>query len=100
MCIDCMPETYVELRQIPLVPYGTPGTHELPERLRAHLDTGWAYLLQNHGVLCLGEDIDRAYFRLEMVEHAASILHHAAGLGGAQSLCATDVAKLKPNQDP
>jgi len=95
MCIDCMPETWVELRDIPLVPYGTPGSHEVPDRLRPLLAGSDAFLLEQHGVLALGADLDSAYFRLELVEHAAEILHKAAALGGARSLCEADKQKLE-----
>jgi L-fuculose-phosphate aldolase len=95
MCIDCMPETLAELRAIPLVPYGTPGTAELPERLREHLASAEAFLLRQHGVLTLGGDLDSAYFRLEMVEHAADILYRAEALGGPQNLDAQARAKLE-----
>lgn len=93
MCIDCMPETLMELKQIPLVPYGTPGTHEVPDRLREFLPDANVFLLKQHGVLALGDDLDTAYFRLDMLEHAAEILHHAALLGGAQNL--DEAARLK-----
>jgi L-fuculose-phosphate aldolase len=95
MCIDCMPETWVELRSIPLVPYGTPGSHEVSDRLRECLDRANVFLLKQHGVLAMGADIDEAYFRLEMVEHAAQILHLAESLGGAQNLDAAAKAKLE-----
>lgn len=95
MCIDCMPETLVELGTIPLVPYGTPGTEELPDRLRDMLATGNAFLLQQHGVVTFGDSLDCAYYRMEQVEHAAQILLHAHTLGGAQSLDASSRAKLK-----
>jgi L-fuculose-phosphate aldolase len=94
MCIDCMPETLVELRDIPLVPYATPGTHEVADRLRPALPDGEAFLLEQHGVLALGADVDAAYFRLELVEHAAEILHRAVALGGPKSLCEADRLKL------
>lgn len=93
MCIDCMPETWVELKRIPLVTYGTPGSPEVSDRLRGLLDQANVFLLKQHGVLAVGADIDEAYFRLEMVEHAAQILHLAESLGGAQNL--DDAAKAK-----
>lgn len=94
MCIDCMPETLVELRAIPLVPYGTPGTQELPDQLRDRLGIGEAFLLQQHGVVTLGDSLDQAYYRMEQVEQAALILHHAVALGGPQSLDAASRARL------
>lgn len=94
MCIDCMPETLIELRAIPLVPYGTPGTEELPDRLRDRLQIGNAFLLQQHGAVTLGDSLDQAYYRMEQVEQAALILHYAVALGGPQSLDAASRAKL------
>lgn len=93
LCIDCMPETMMELGDIPLIPYGTPGTHELSDRLRDQVHQAHAFLLANHGAVAVGANVDEAYFRLEMLEQAARILYYAATLGGACSL--DDAAKAK-----
>jgi L-fuculose-phosphate aldolase len=99
MCIDCMPETLVELRAIPLVPYATPGTEELADQLRSRLQIGEAFLLQQHGAVTVGDTLDAAYYRMEQLEQAARVLHYAEALGGAKSLDADSQAKLAKMRD-
>jgi L-fuculose-phosphate aldolase len=94
MCVDCMPETFVELGSVPLVPYGTPGTHELPDRLRERLDGARGFLLEHHGVVTIGKSVDEAFYRLETVEQAAHILYLARGLGGERRLNPEQKQKL------
>ena len=43
-----------------------------------------AVLLENHGVLAWGRDLEQAYLRLELVEHLARIALVAAQLGGVR----------------
>ena len=99
LCVDCMPETFVELGRVPLLPYGTPGTSELPDSLGAQTSIANAFLLAQHGVVTVGRDIDEAYYRLEMVEQAARIYYMAEILGGARRLSATDLGKLRADDD-
>jgi hypothetical protein len=45
--------------------------------------------------MTVGGCIDSAFFRLETLEQAARIMHHAAVLGGACSLDRAALEKLK-----
>ena len=53
-----------------------------------------AMLLPGNGVLTLAPDLPLAYLRMELVEHLATVLHHARALGGARELPADELAKL------
>ncbi|QSG04805.1 class II aldolase/adducin family protein [Halapricum desulfuricans] len=68
--------------QIPVAPYATFGTPELAE---AALDTlGDEYnacLLENHGVVTVGETIDAAFEVAMMVEYCARIHYQAVSIG-------------------
>ena len=81
-----LPEAVVSLGRVPLVEYGTPSTHELPDRIRPHILGANAFLLANHGVLCLGSTIDEAYYRLETLEQYARVVMVAQMAGGPKSL--------------
>ncbi len=89
-----LPEVILTLGQVPLTDYATPSTPEVPESIDAFIGNYNALLLRNHGVLTLGADIDRAYFRLETVEHFAEITLSARILGGASPLTRDEVRKL------
>ena len=87
-------EIIATLGSVPLAPYGTPSTHELPETLRSHIHRADAMLLANHGVVTMGRDLHEAYFRLERIEHYAQIVLVARQLGGPQLLSQPQVMKL------
>lgn len=89
------PETVVFLGKVPLVKYGTPSTNELPENLREHLKNGLnTFLLENHGVLCIGEELDRTYFNLETLENLAKVTVISRLLGGEKEITKNNLKKL------
>ena len=51
-----------------------------------YLDDYDAVLMENHGVLCWGSDVEQAYHRLETVEFCAQVTMTAELLGGAREL--------------
>jgi L-fuculose-phosphate aldolase len=81
-----LPESVLSLGEVPLVPYGTPGTDELADRIGVHLNDHEVFLLENHGALALGGDVVAAYHRMECLEHTARIVYLARELGGANNL--------------
>jgi len=89
-----LPEIVIGLGSIPLVPYGTPSTDELPDRLSPYVREHDAWLLANHGALTAGEDIYGAYHRMESVELYARILFIARGLGDVKQLGKKEVNTL------
>ena len=89
-----LPEVIVGLGKIPLAPYGTPGTWELCASLEPLAKRYDAVLLENHGVVTCGSDLNTAYQRLETVEQFARILLTAETLGGPHLLPSAEVQKL------
>jgi L-fuculose-phosphate aldolase len=89
------PETLVFLGIVPFVPYGTPSTDELPEKFNDYLDGEYnTFLLENHGVLCIGEELDRTYFNLETLENLAKVQVVSKLLGGAKEINKDNLKKL------
>ncbi len=76
-----MPELVVNLGSVPLAPYATPGTEEVPRSIEGLVAGHGAALLANHGVLAWGRDLQEAYGRLETVELYAKILLAARAAG-------------------
>jgi L-fuculose-phosphate aldolase len=76
-----MPELLVNLGAVPLAPYATPGTVEVPRSIEGLVAGHGAALLANHGVLAWGRDLEEAYSRLETVELYAKILIAARAVG-------------------
>jgi L-fuculose-phosphate aldolase len=89
-----LPEVVTGLGCIPLAAYGLPGTSELVEPMLPLIPKHDALLMANHGVVCYGEDVYKAYFRMETVEHFARIALVAELLGGASVLPRREVDRL------
>ncbi len=53
-----------------------------------------AILMGNHGAVCYGEDVYKAFFKMETMEHFARITLVAELLGGAKALPRLEVDKL------
>ena len=68
-----MIETVIALGSVPVTPYGTPSTYEVPEAIAPYLGEHDAVLLQNHGALTVGADVITAYYRMETLELFAQI---------------------------
>ena len=82
------------LGKIHLCKYATPSTNDLPLSLDPYINYGWAFLLQNHGALTLGKNVDDAYYKMEKLEHAAETIYKAKQLGIPKELSVEDVKKL------
>ena len=94
-----LPELTQLCGEVPLVPYGTPGTPELADRLEPHLAGHEAWLLANHGAVTVGPTLDVAWIRMESLEHAARIIFAARALGRANELSPEAVARLRRERD-
>ncbi len=89
-----LPEVVIALGCVPLVSYGLPGTRELVEPMLPYIPKYDALMLGNHGAVCYGEDLLKAFFRMETVEHFARITLVTELLGGATVLPREEVQKL------
>lgn len=81
-----MPEAIIFLGSVPIAPYGTPGTEEVPDSVAPFLPDHDTILLMNHGALTVGVDLTQAYYRMETLEHFAKVSLVAHQLGGAVEL--------------
>ncbi len=89
-----MIETVIAIGSIPLTPYGTPSTNEVPEAIAPYLAEHDVLLLQNHGALTVGADLITAYYRMETLELFAKISLTAHLLGGAKEIEKEQIDKL------
>jgi len=89
-----LPEIIIGLGCIPLAGYGLPGTPALIEPMLPLIPKYDALLMGNHGVVSYGEDVFKAFFRMESVEHFARITLVAELLGGPTVLPRDEVQKL------
>jgi len=75
-------EAVVLLGRVPIAPYATPGTQEVPDSIAPYCKDHNAVLLANHGALTWGKTLEEAYHRLETLEHYATILMYTSRIIG------------------
>ena len=81
-----MIESVIAIGSVPIAPYGTPSTDEVPEGIAPFLKEHDVILLENHGALTVGCDLITAYYRMETLELTAKIMLNARLLGGVKDL--------------
>ncbi len=89
-----MPEAVVNLGSVPIAPYATPSTEEVPNSIEPFLANHQAILLANHGALAWGKDLMSAYFKLESLEFYAELLYRTRQIGGVRELNEEQMEKL------
>ena len=87
-------EVVITLGCVPLARYGTPGTPELTDGLKPLIPHHDALLMANHGVVTYGEDLLKAFMKMEAVEHFAKVSLVTHMLGRQQLLSREEVDKL------
>ena len=90
----CMIETVIAVGSVPLTPYGTPSTDEVPEAIEPYLQEHDVMLLENHGALTVGADLTTAYYRMETLELQAQISLVARLLGGVKDIDRDNIDRL------
>lgn len=89
-----LPEVVIGLGCVPLADYGLPGTPELTRPMLPLIPKYDAIMMGNHGAVCYGADVYKAFFKMETVEHFARISFVAEMLGGPKVLPRQEVDKL------
>jgi L-fuculose-phosphate aldolase len=88
-------EVLTTLGSIPIAAYATPSTNELPEAVRQYIKAHDGMLLANHGALTVGADLFSAYYKMETIEHFATISLVARLLGRENLLSREEVLRLQ-----
>ena len=89
-----MLEAVIALGCVPIAPYGTPSTMEIPDAVEPYLEHFDAVLLESHGALTWSTDLMAAYMKMESVEFYAELLYKAKQLGGPKEFDKEQIAKL------
>jgi len=91
-----LPEVFVMCGRIPTAAYATPSTIESAEVIRDLIKDHDVILLDHHGAVTCGKDLDEAFFRMEKLEHAAKTMIAANSLGKILPLSEENLKKLEP----
>ncbi len=82
---------------VPVSPYATPSTEEVPRSISAYIEKHNAILLANHGCLAMGKDLDEAFYRAERIEFLARVMFISRLLGGEKKIPQEEIDKLLKN---
>ena len=89
-----MIESVITIGSVPVTPYGTPSTHEVPDAITPYLQEHDVMLLENQGALAVGCDLITAYYRMETLELWAKISINATILGGEKEISPENIERL------
>ena len=89
-----IPESVILLGSVPVARYGTPSTDEIPDAVSEYLQNYDAVLLQNHGALTCGSELEEAYHKMESLEFYAKITFICDMLGEPKGLNEEQVKRL------
>jgi L-fuculose-phosphate aldolase len=87
-------EAVMTLGIVPLAGYATTGTGEVAASLIPYLPGHDAILLANHGAVSYGDNLLKAFQKMETVEHLAQITLAAHQLGDIRILQQEQIEKL------
>ncbi len=76
----------VALADTVTLPWMMPGTRELADAVYEALKTSRGAILQNHGLIAVGDDLRKAATRASMIEETAKLALYVKQFGGAVSL--------------
>ncbi len=88
-------EGVVTLGPVPVIPYGMPSTPDLAQSVERAICDAHGLLLANHGALTVGENIYRAWERMETLEQLARVALVTRALGQYNLLPTADVDRLQ-----
>ena len=96
---DCLAEINQFLEEVPVVPYGTPGTSRIYEHFEEIISDRFALLLANHGVVTFAADLEHAFSFAEAVEKVAQQIFISKLLGNPVPIDAAEIKSLKEHSE-
>lgn len=82
-----LPEAVVSIGDlIPVTEFAMPGSPENDDIIAKALETSDVFMMAGNGVLAIGDTVEQAYLRLELVEHLAKIQYYADNAGHSMIL--------------
>ena len=90
----CHPEILFHFKDIPVAPYGKPGTNEIIDEAKPYLKNRNVVLLANHGVLAVGSTLEKAFARIESAEKFAQIINISKNIGPLVDLQQSEIERF------
>ena len=80
---------------VEVIPYALSGSPDLAENVAGKLENGSnGYIIQNHGALCTGATLDKAWLNVELLEKTAQTYLDALSTGGKATVIPKDIEDL------
>lgn len=90
-----LPEAVVSIgNEIPVVPFAMPGAAENNEIIADAVGKYDVFMLSCNGVFSVGNCVEQAYLRLELIEHLAKIYYYAEQMGNPLQLSESNLNDL------
>jgi len=93
--VPMYPDHVVYLGRPSFIPYVTPTTRDLAEKVRRSIGKSNCILMRNHGVVCVGSTVKEAFYRAELLEESAKIILYSKLLGKARVLSGKEVRAIE-----
>jgi L-fuculose-phosphate aldolase len=97
---DCYPEFLALFSEIPVAPYGSPGSHDIYAGIKPLIQDHYVVLLANHGALAVGSSAVKACARLEAAEASVAILDLANRIGRPAALDEAEIRRIRSVKQP
>jgi L-fuculose-phosphate aldolase len=91
---DSYPEFLALFSEIPVAPYGSPGTHDIYAGIQPLIQDHYVVLLANHGAVAVGSTAAKACARLEAAEASVAILDLARRIGSPVPLPKAEIERI------
>jgi len=89
------PEALMVLgKEVPFVPYATPGSADLAEGLKENMGDATAFLLDKHGAITVGRSMKEAFHRMETLEFMAEMQFKLISIEKGDPLPTDEVQKI------
>lgn len=90
-----LPEAVVSLGNIiPVVDFAMPGDSSNDMIITQALSIADVFMLPGNGVFAVGDNVEQAYLRLELVEHLSKIYYYAESAGAPMDLSSENMTQL------
>jgi len=93
--VPMYPDHVVYVGRPSFIPYMTPTTRDLAEKVRRSVEKGNCVLMRNHGIVCVGSTVREAFYRAELLEESAKIIIYSKLLGKARVLSVKEVRAIE-----
>ncbi len=90
-----LPEVYSTLGSIITTQFAAPSSPESGEVVEKHIRDNDAIILDRHGTVTVGDDLQTAYFKLEILEFAAQTALLAKSAGNLRYLSDSEKSRIR-----